>query len=544
MHTLIFDQYRRAASYKASLGTRGLYEQSRINERFYIGDQWYGARCGDEKPLVRYNVIKRIGDYKMAQIGGTPLAVSYSAAGVPVTAATQAQADARREMWRAGNAHNAPALPADAETALIMTALGDYHRATAERVGLDALKNTALRRAFITGTGILYTYWDPDIPTGQYADAARTTPIRGDIRCEVLDVENVYFGDPAVADVQAQPWIILAARRPVSAIVRDARRAGMSEDAIAAIKPDEGACDPDEPKATQLTKLYKEYAPDGSYRVMAVTAVAGTVVRPPFDIGIRLYPLAALRWETRGDGAYGESEVTHLIQNQIAINRAVTAGANAVMMMGMPIMVVNEDVVPVAVTNDPGQIIPVNGAEDLHNALHYVAPADFAPQFEGLVSSMISNTLTQSGANDAALGDVRPDNASAILALQDAARIPLKLLQHRFYAFMEEVARIWAEFWVCLYGRRTLRVCDAAGVWYFPFDAATVRDTVIRAQVDVGPAGMWSELQSRQTLDSLLEAGVLTPLQYLERLPHGTLPRQTELIRALRAERRETDAVQ
>lgn len=543
MHTQIFDQYRRAASYKASLGTRGLYEQSRINERFYIGDQWYGARCGDTKPLVRYNVIKRIGDYKMAQIGGTPLAVNYSAAGVAVTAATQAEADARREMWRAGTAVGAPALSPDAHTALVMTALSDYHRATAERVGLDALKNTALRRAFISGTGLLYTYWDPDIPTGQYADEARTLPIRGDIRCEVLDVENVYFGDPAVADVQAQPWIILAARRPVSAVIRDARRAGMSEEAIAAIRPDEGETDPDEPKATVLTKLYKQYAPDGTYRVMAVVAVEGTVVRPPFDIGIRMYPLAAFRWETHGDNAYGESEVTHLIQNQIAINRAVTAGANAVMMMGMPIMVVNEDVVPVAVTNDPGQIIPVNGAEDLHNALRYVAPADFAPQFEGLVSSMIENTLTQSGANDAALGDARPDNASAILALQDAARIPLKLLQHRFYAFMEDIARIWAEFWVCLYGRRTLQVSDAAGVWYFPFDAAAVRDTVIRATVDIGPAGMWSELQSRQTLDSLLQAGVLTPLQYLERLPRGTLPRQTELIRALRDERGEADAV-
>ncbi len=543
MHTQIFDQYRRAASYKASLGTRGLYEQSRINERFYIGDQWYGARCGDTKPLVRYNVIKRIGDYKMAQIGGTPLAVNYSAAGVAVTAATQAEADARREMWRAGTAVGAPALSPDAHTALVMTALSDYHRATAERVGLDALKNTALRRAFISGTGLLYTYWDPDIPTGQYADEARTLPIRGDIRCEVLDVENVYFGDPAVADVQAQPWIILAARRPVSAVIRDARRAGMSEDAIAAIRPDEGETDPDEPKATVLTKLYKQYAPDGTYRVMAVVTVEGTVVRPPFDIGIRMYPLAAFRWETHGDNAYGESEVTHLIQNQIAINRAVTAGANAVMMMGMPIMVVNEDVVPVAVTNDPGQIIPVNGAEDLHNALRYVAPADFAPQFEGLVSSMIENTLTQSGANDAALGDARPDNASAILALQDAARIPLKLLQHRFYAFMEDIARIWAEFWVCLYGRRTLQVSDAAGVWYFPFDAAAVRDTVIRATVDVGPAGMWSELQSRQTLDSLLQAGVLTPLQYLERLPRGTLPRQAELIRALRDERGEADAV-
>ena len=40
----IFEEYREAADFKASLGKRGIYEQGRINERFYIGDQWDGAK--------------------------------------------------------------------------------------------------------------------------------------------------------------------------------------------------------------------------------------------------------------------------------------------------------------------------------------------------------------------------------------------------------------------------------------------------------------------------------------------------------------------
>ena len=64
--TLIFEQYRNGVGYKAAIGERGICGQATVNERFYIGDQWHGARCGDHKPLVRYNVIKRIGDYKMA----------------------------------------------------------------------------------------------------------------------------------------------------------------------------------------------------------------------------------------------------------------------------------------------------------------------------------------------------------------------------------------------------------------------------------------------------------------------------------------------
>ena len=38
-----------------------------------------------------------------------------------------------------------------------------------------------------------------------------------------------------------------------------------------------------------------------------------------------------------------------------------TASVWAVMMMGMPMVVVNRDVITQPITNDPGQIIEVNG---------------------------------------------------------------------------------------------------------------------------------------------------------------------------------------
>ena len=72
----IFEEYRQGVRFKNALGKRGLYEQNRINERFYAGDQWYGARCSEDRPLVRHNVIRRIGDYKMAMVGAAPVAVS------------------------------------------------------------------------------------------------------------------------------------------------------------------------------------------------------------------------------------------------------------------------------------------------------------------------------------------------------------------------------------------------------------------------------------------------------------------------------------
>lgn len=102
------------------------------------------------------------------------------------------------------------------------------------------------------------------------------------------------------------------------------------------------------------------------------------VVREEWPLGIRLYPLTLFSWNERRGCAYGDSEIPQLIPNQIAINRTVSAGVWAVMMMGMPIMLVNGDVVSQPITNDPGQIISVYGGEEqLSNAVRYVGSAGF-----------------------------------------------------------------------------------------------------------------------------------------------------------------------
>ena len=55
----IRQEYEAGREFKNGLGTRGLYEQSRVNERFYSGDQWHGVSSAADRPLVRQNIIKR-----------------------------------------------------------------------------------------------------------------------------------------------------------------------------------------------------------------------------------------------------------------------------------------------------------------------------------------------------------------------------------------------------------------------------------------------------------------------------------------------------
>ena len=547
----IFEEYETGRTFKSGLGRKGLYEQGKINERFYIGDQWHGARCGNDRPLVRHNVIKRIGDYKMAVVASNPVTVNYSVEGVPNTVGISDRARDERDAFAQGqiSPQETMGLPPEEELAVTMTALSDYFKTTAERVKFDDLKEQALRNAYVSGTGVLYTYWDDKIRTGLYADESGTTPIQGDIACEALDIENVYFGDPNLYDVQAQPYIIIAQRKSVADLQREARRNGRSETEIDAIKPDRdtgymaGDRAEDEPedsrKATVLTKFWKEWAKDGTCKIMASVAVRGATIRYRWDTKLRLYPLAAFRWERRRNCAYGESEITYLIPNQIAINRMLTASVWAVMMLGMPLTLVNGDVVNQPITNDPGQIIKINGtSEDMLNAVRYVNPPNFAPAFDNNIASLISNTLTQSGANDAALGDVRPDNTSAIVAVREAATMPMQTVQNRFYSFVEDVARVWAEMWVTMYGRRSLKIEDENGVWYMPFDGEKYRDLLISVKVDVGASTLWSEIQSVNTLDNLLASQIITPKQYLERLPKGSVPNLSGLIREMQEAQR------
>ena len=99
-------------------------------------------------------------------------------------------------------------------------------------------------------------------------------------------------------------------------------------------------------KVTVFTKFYKEWDDKGnSYKVMCVKTTEKVTVREAWDLKIRLYPFASFVWERRRNSAYGDSEVTYLIPNQIAINRMITASVWAVMSMGMPIMLVNGDIV-------------------------------------------------------------------------------------------------------------------------------------------------------------------------------------------------------
>lgn len=504
----IFSQHSDAEDYKCGIGKKGLYEQSKQNRRFYKGEQWYGAKCGTDKPLVTNNVVKRIGDYKIAVIGGEKVSVSFSPIGISGISLKEAQKCLESELMN-GNKRKFARL-SDEEIMLASKAVSQYFNNCMHRLHFDDICLSALKNAYISGTGIIYVYWDCNIKTGLFADDKRSMPIMGDVCAEVIDIENVDFSDPSNDDVQAQEYIIISSRKTVGELIREARRNGVSREEIENIKPDNEYCDNEafySEKATVLTKFYKEYTADGDFTVKAVRVCKNAVIKPEWDTRLKIYPVAKFNWDDE-NRAYGDSEITNIIPNQIAINRMLTATVWSVMMMGMPIMLVNGDVVTEPITNSPGQIISFCGnSEDFDRTIKYISPPQFSGNIDEITTKLIENTLNAAGATDAALGTIKAQNSSAINAVKEMARLPLSTIKRRYISFIEDIAEIFLQFMLNMYGSRPIAQKSEDGeVWYFPFEANRYRDLSFICEADIEEASDNDIQVLANELDSLNKA--------------------------------------
>lgn len=519
--TEIFNEYQKGCEYKSALGTKGLFEQNRINERFYIGDQWYGANCGADRPLVRHNVIKRIGDYKMSQVLNQKTSMEFSAEGIP-TVSFDSVTDFSGNLT-------------EIEVNSVMASLSDYYSVTCERVNLGALSSAVLKNAYISGTALLYTYWNPGLKTGTFADNKGEVAINGDISCELLKIEDVVFGDPYCESIQNQPYIIISANKNLDAVLREAATYGADMSTLTAIEESSK-----NGKVQVLTKLYKAYTRDGSIQIKGIKITSNAVVRPEFSTELSLYPLAQFKWDTKSSCAYGESEITYLIPNQIAINRLITANVWSTLSTGLPIMLVNGDTVSEKITNDPGQIIKIYGNnDDVSGAVKYVTPPSHIKEFDDSINTLINNTLTQSGANEVALGDSRADNATALITMRDAALLPLKIIKNRYYVFLEDVARIWADFWVSHYGKRRIKIKKSNSYTYIPFDGDRYRGLIINTKIQVNNDTEYTEKEQLETLLTLFDKGIITKAELLERIPAGMVAD----VNSIKREENENDRV-
>lgn len=493
-----------------------LADTVKVNENFFVGKQWEGVQANG-LPTPVANMLKQIVLHQVANVTSDNITMRA----IPLNVLSDR---ARME--------------------LITEIVSREFEALFERNRLVTMFREMMRNAAVDGDGCLYTYWDADIDMGE--------GVRGDIVTEVVENTRVIFGNPNDRRVQKQPYIIIWKRLPVKEIREYAERYGADADTIACIKPDsdDNRSLMDSYVDDNCTLLLRLRKDKETGTVWAMECTRGAVVRPEWDLGIRLYPVTWLNWDYVQDCYHGQALITGLIPNQQFVNKALAMSQMSLMMSAFPKIVYDKTRVQ-KWTNQVGAQIGVNGAVD--GIAKVIEPAQISPQVFQFIESVVEMTQNLTGATAAALGNTRPDNTSAIIALQKAASIPAEITKQNLYQSIEDLGRIYIEFMAEYYGRReiavradkaqyivdtaTLDFADVAPDEDIPaqFDFSALAETPMRLKLDVGASSYWSEIASMQTLENLIRNGMIDIVDFLERVPDGYIAKRQELLQKYKA---------
>ena len=155
-----------------------------------------------------------------------------------------------------------------------------------------------------------------------------------------------------------------------------------------------------------------------------------------------------------------------------------------------------------------------------------------------LIDKMIQYTLEFMGASDAALGNINPQNTSAIIATQKASAMPLELQKLAYNRFTEDYVRTLVDMMSVDYGLREVQIEEEGNVRSEYFNFSEERAVELSLKVDIGSAAYWSELMQVQTMDNLFTKGVISDvITYLEGIPEQYLRNKSKIIAKLKSER-------
>ena len=475
-----------------------LYDTVQVNENFFIGKQWEGVKSNG-LPTPVFNFLKRVVLFSVANISTDNLKLHAK----PMAGGS-----------------GIPTWVLEAYSGV----LNDQFAAIFEENKMGGCIREYCRNAAVDGDGCLYTYWDDSIETGQSA--------KGGIRTEVLQNTQVLFGNPNSRDVQSQPYLIILRRMLVREARKYAKRWGAGDDNVQAITADDkenGNIEMDQLGGDKVTVMLRLWRDEETGTIHAYECTKAAELRREWDLGIRLYPLVWMPWDYVQDCYHGQAMITGLIPNQIFVNKLFAMSMISLMTLAYP-KVIYDRTRLAGWSSKVGAAIGVSGSVD--GAAKIIDPAQISPQISQFIELAISYTQKFLGATDVALGDTRPDNTSAIIALQRAAATPMELTKQNLLQSVEQMGEIYMEFMAEYYGTRQVEVqLGTTGEKAFiSFDFSTLRDVPCSIDLDAGASSYWSEIANMQTLDNLLMQGKIPTSEYLRRLPNGQITDRERLI--------------
>ncbi len=304
--------------------------------------------------------------------------------------------------------------------------------------------------------------------------------------------------------------------------------------------------------------------------VYATKATRTGVIYEDVDTGLSLYPVAWGNWEKQRGQYHGRALVTGLIPNQIFINSMFATAMRHMQLMAFPKTVYNADLIS-RWSNEVGQAVAVHGLQPGQGIAQVAAnlqPAEMSNQIFTLIDKAMAYTKECLGATDAQMGNVKPDNTSALMVLQTNSEVPLENIRAGLYEWVEDIGAILPDMMGTYYGRRPIVVEQEVeelvtegknGVQFDPetgrmatrkvrrkmvkeFDFSQLKHISLNLRIDVGATTYFSEIAMTQTLDNLRRDGTLDVIQYLERIPDKLIPRKQELLEQVKQRVRQDNA--
>ena len=477
--TDIWNLYEKGRNYCRLIN---MYTDTDKNYRMYNGNQWEGIKLKGIEP-VQLNFIKPIIKYKIGIINSNQWAINFSSENFE-----------NREFRKT------------AEKTCEL--LNKKAAKVWEKDGLDLKIRKICKDSAINDMGIMYVTYDEE----------EQTPIN-----EIINKNDIYFGNENDSDIQTQPYILIKRRMPVILLQNLAEQNGVSEEEIMNIvgdndtheEPGEHAKYEKDDMCTVITKMYKEKG-----TVHFAIATKYTEIKKDSDSGLELYPVATMLWEEKEGSARGEGEVRHLIPNQLEVNKTIMRRLIVAKQTAYPTKVINTDKVqnPADVDKVGVTIKTKNGmtVEDVNRVIGIVNPAQMSSDVEKLQNELVSLSRDLAGAGDVATGDVDPESASgrAILAVQQASQQPLIEQVSALKNFIEDIARIWldhiitySEDGIVLEEEVTVEETGEEYIQPVTIPQSVLQELQATVKVDITPKGAFDKYAQELSLENLLKAG-------------------------------------
>lgn len=475
-----------------------VYTDTDINYDYYYGNQAKYLNIGKETPVI-LNIIKSIVKYKLGVVNSNAYAIVYN----PNFYSAEDEGKLLEELCKV---------------------LSKHSNKVWELQQVGSKIKECVKDACINDEGILHNYFDTE---------------KQEVVAEVIDKNNIYYGNENDDDIQLQPYIIISYRKPVTQVREEARSLDISEEKIELITQDgetleqagyNSVTDEVNPMCLVLLKYYKKNG-----KIYYTKAVKAVELEKDVDTGMSLYPVAHMVWEKVKGSSRGMGAVRNVISNQIEINKIATRRALAVKIAAFPKLVVNKDFIdnPGALEKVGSTIKLKGGAtiEDVRKQAGYLNPASMSPDAKNLQDDLTNNTKDLEGAGDVATGTVDPTQASgkAILAVQQATQQPLNEQVDTYKTFIEDIARIWYDMWKSykIDGMRVMYEQDdgQGGTIEVPgiFSYELLNKLDANIKVDITPKSPYDKFAQEQSIESLMTNEKITFEEYVEALPEDSV---------------------